>query len=95
MQIKDNTKTLLTVKIDKKLKLAAQKTAEYIGIPLGTFINSSLKDFVRTKEVRLGGETPNAETIKAIIQGEKDFREGKLGRPLSLDELKKKWKLSR
>ncbi|HEY4508666.1 MAG TPA: hypothetical protein VJC13_00060 [Candidatus Paceibacterota bacterium] len=88
-----NTKTLLTVKIDKKLKLAAQKTAKYIGIPLGTFINSSLKDFVRTKEVRLGGETPNKKTIQAILQAEKEFARGEYEGPFTVEELKKEWKL--
>lgn len=90
-----NTKTLLTVKIDKKLKLAAQKTAKYIGIPLGTFINSSLKDFVRTREVRLGGKSyiPNAETIKIILQAEKEIARGDYtGKGISLAELKRRWK---
>jgi len=97
MQAKNiTTKTLLTVKIDKKLKLAAQKTAKYIGIPLGTFVNSSIKDFVRTKAIRLGGEPymPNTQTIKAILQAEKDFVRGDYEGPLTLQELKKKWKLN-
>ena len=91
-----NTKTLLTVKIDKKLKLAAQKTAKYIGIPLGTFINSSIRDFVRTKTVRLGEEAymPNAQTIKAILQAEKEIARGDYEGPFTLQELKKKWKLN-
>ena len=89
-----NTKTLLTIKTDKKLKLAAQKTASDLGIPLGTFINMTLRQFVRNKEVKFNnGYTPNAKTIKAIIQGEKEFARGEFEGPFTIDELKKEWKL--
>ncbi len=94
MQTTHNTKTLLTIKVDKKLKQSAQKTAEEIGIPLGTFINMTLKQFVRNKEVNfVGGETPNKQTIKAILQAEKEFASGEYEGPFTIEELKKEWKL--
>ena len=91
-----NTKTLLTIKVDKKLKTAAQKMAHEFGVPLGTYVNMKLREFVTQKEIRVTrGETPNKETIKAILQGEKDFAAGRLGKPMSLAQLRKKWKLDK
>lgn len=84
------TKTLLTVKTDKALKAAAQKTAEEIGISLGTLVNSFLKQFVRTKEVNFSiSYYPSASLRASIIEAEKEYREGKLRPAKSLDELMK------
>ncbi len=69
-----NTKTLITIKTDKILKKAAQETAEEIGVPLGTLINSFLKQFVRTKEVSFSAEyRPTALLIKAIRDAEAEY----------------------
>ena len=82
-----NTKTLLTVKTEKSLKLAAQETAAELGLSLGTLINALLKQFVRTKEIRLSTSYyPNASLRASIAEGEKEFAEGKLSKPLPLDE---------
>ena len=95
MITKTNTKTLLTIKTDKKLKLAAQKTAEELGIPLGTFINMTLKQFVLDKEISFrGGYTPNAETAKILKQSEKEFERGEYEGPFTLKELVKEWDLN-
>ena len=84
-----NTKTLMTVKMDKSLKQAAQETASEIGIPLGTLVNSFLKQFVRTKEVTLSAEyNPTAGLLATIALGEKELATGKL-KAMSLDELVK------
>ena len=89
-----NTKTLLTIKTDKKLKLAAQKIAYELGIPLGTYVNMKLKEFVREKEVRvIGGYTPNAKTAKILRQSEEEFARGEFEGPFTLEELRKEWKL--
>ncbi|HEY4832349.1 MAG TPA: type II toxin-antitoxin system RelB/DinJ family antitoxin [Waddliaceae bacterium] len=94
MTTSTNTKTLLTIKIDKKLKKEAQEMAHEFGVPLGTYVNMKLKEFVRQKEVRVTrGETPNKETIKAILQAEKEFARGEYEGPFTLEELKKEWKL--
>ena len=85
-----NTKTLLTVKTDKVLKHAAQKTADEIGVPLGTLVNSFLKQFVRTKEVSFSvREYPNASLRASIGMAEREYREGKLGTPMTLERLRK------
>ena len=92
---KPNTKTLLTIKTDKKLKFAAQKTAEEMGIPLGTFINMTLKQFVLNKEVNFrGGYTPNAKTARILKQSEKEFARGEYDGPFTVEELKKEWRLN-
>jgi addiction module RelB/DinJ family antitoxin len=84
-----NTKTLITIKTDKTLKKAAQQVAEKIGIPLGTLINSFLRQFVRTKEVNFSvSYKPNARLRKSIADGEKEYAEGKL-KAYTLEELKK------
>lgn len=85
-----NTKTLLTVKMDKSLKQAAQETALEIGLPLGTLINSLVKQFVRTKEVTLSAElVPTPALLAALAEGERDFAAGKLGKAQTFEELVK------
>jgi antitoxin component of RelBE/YafQ-DinJ toxin-antitoxin module len=82
-----NTKTLMTIKMDKSLKQAAQDTASEIGIPLGTLVNSFLKQLVRTKEVILSAEyTPTPGLLASIAQGEKELSMGKL-KSMSFNEL--------
>lgn len=83
-----NTKTLLTVKTDKNLKQAAKKTAEELGFSLGTLINAFLKQFVRNKEVTFYLEyRPNKKLIEIIRKGDKEYVEGRLPKPMTLDEL--------
>ena len=85
-----NTKTLITVKTDKTLKQAAQNLAAEIGVPLGTLINSFLKQFVRNKEVNFSVSYKPTEYLKrSIEEGMKEFAEGKLPKPMTLEELKK------
>ncbi len=64
--------TTLTVKTPKKLRDDAKQTAQEIGVPLTTVMNSMLKQFVRDRRLVLEADcpypshTPNAETRKAI-----------------------------
>ncbi|MDP3900852.1 MAG: type II toxin-antitoxin system RelB/DinJ family antitoxin [bacterium] len=58
--------TTLTIKTNKKLRNAAKKTAEEMGVPLTTVVNAMLKQFVRDKEIILSVRTPNAETRRAM-----------------------------
>ncbi|MEK7135865.1 MAG: hypothetical protein AAB831_01750 [Patescibacteria group bacterium] len=41
-----NTKTTITIKTDKKLRDAAKRTADKLGIPLTTVMNAQLAQFV-------------------------------------------------
>jgi addiction module RelB/DinJ family antitoxin len=89
-----NTKTLITVKTDKTLKHAAQELAAEIGVPLGTLINSFLKQFVRNKEVNFSvSYKPTARLIQAIEESRKDYEEGRYTVAHSIDELKKQLKV--
>lgn len=64
--------TTLTIKIDKKLRDDAKKTAKRMGIPLTTAVNAMVQKFVRDGIIILEAEcpfpshTPNAGTRKAI-----------------------------
>ena len=84
-----NTKTLLTVKTDKSLKLAAQEVAGELGFSLGTVVNAMLKQLVRTKRVNLSIDeyVPNKKLIASLRKGEKEYAEGRLPKPMTLDEL--------
>jgi len=75
MTAKAASKTLLTVKVDKKLKEKAQKTAERVGLPLGTVVNGFLRQFVRDKRV-VFSETPTPYLEKLLAQAEKDIANG-------------------
>jgi len=64
--------TTLTIKMEKKLRDDARKTAKEMGIPLTTAVNAMVKQFVRDRIIILDAEcpfpshTPNAETRRAI-----------------------------
>jgi addiction module RelB/DinJ family antitoxin len=66
-----NTKTLITVKIDKGLKLAAQELAKKLGIPLGTIINSFLRQMVRSQDIYFSVSNKPNPYIKTIIDSSK------------------------
>ena len=73
-----NTKTLLTIKTDKKIKETAQEVAGEIGVPLSTVINSFLKQFVRDREVSLSAHyNPSPRLRESIAIGEREYAEGK------------------
>lgn len=71
-------KTVINIKIDKKLKKEAQKTAQDLGLPLGTIINAQLRDLVREKRMVFSIPlVPNARTRKRLERIDKDIQEGR------------------
>lgn len=58
--------TTLTIKTKKELRDEVKKTAEKLGLPLGTVVNALLKQFARDKEITLSLNTPNAKTRRAL-----------------------------
>ncbi len=84
-----NTKTILNIKTDKKLKKSAQKTAKEIGIPLGTAINAFLKQFVRDKEITLSANTstPTLYLQNIIKEAEKEYVRGESAGPFTGKQL--------
>jgi addiction module RelB/DinJ family antitoxin len=70
---KARQKTLLTVKVDKKLKAQAQKTAEQVGLPLGTVMNGFLRQFVMDKRITFEVPlTPTPHLKKVLREAERE-----------------------
>jgi addiction module RelB/DinJ family antitoxin len=44
-------KTMLSIKIDKKLKDEAQAVAKALGVSLNAVINQNIKEFINTRKV--------------------------------------------
>jgi antitoxin component of RelBE/YafQ-DinJ toxin-antitoxin module len=82
-----NTKTLLTVKIDKKLKEQAQKTAAAFGLPLGTMVNVLIRHTV--EEGRMEMITPTKAALRRINRLRAEMRNGKAEGPFTFEELKR------
>lgn len=72
-----NTKTLLTVKTDKKLKRAAQETAAEIGIPLGTLVNAYLRKLARERRVEFEAPILKPNIGHSLLKASDDYRKGK------------------
>lgn len=71
-------KTVITIKTDTSLKTEARKAAEEFGIPLGTIINSFLKQFIRTKEISLDlSYKPNKHLSKILEAAELELSNNK------------------
>lgn len=69
-----NSQTMISVKMDKSLKVAAQRTAAEFGLPLGTMINAMLRKVVREKELNLSiSEKPSAYLRRAIAESEREL----------------------
>lgn len=85
-----NTKTLLTVKTDKKLKTSAKEVAEEIGVPLSTVINAFLRQFIRDREVKFSAShNPSLYLRESIAEGEKELADGKIKFYKSYQEMRK------
>lgn len=71
--------TTIMFKTDKKLKDAAQKTAQAMGIPFSAVLNEYMRDFVEKKTITFSTEQYNPTPyLKNILdQGEKDLAAGK------------------
>ncbi len=81
-----NTKTLLTIKIDKGLKERAKLTAAEFGIPLGTIVNSFLLNTVENRRFALNLR-PTTRLKKSIADAEHEYRSGALKEFDSVGEL--------
>ena len=73
-----NTASIL-IKTDPKIKKAAQKTAEEMGISLTSVINRYLKHFIQTKSITftINDEIPNQYMIDSLKQSEENFKTGR------------------
>jgi len=89
-----NTKTILNIKTDKKLKASAQKVAEKIGVPLSTVMNSFLRQFVADESVTFGTNSssynPTPYLIKIVKEAREDIIKGRTKGPFhSVEDMMK------
>lgn len=71
-------KVIINIKTDKEVKATVQKLAEELGISLSDVINASLRNFIRTREVRISSipqMTPELEALVGITRD--DFKNKK------------------
>lgn len=82
-------KTTIMFKADKKLKEAAQKTAQTMGIPFSAVMNEYMRDFVERKRITFSTEqyNPTPYLKKILDQGEKNLAEGKVKTFASVEEM--------
>ncbi len=66
--------TTILIKLNKDLKVKAQKTAKDLGLPMSTVISNYLKDFIEKKEVTFSLPKPNSRTVKDILEARKDCK---------------------
>jgi len=71
-------KTLISIKADREVKRNAQKLAQELGFSLSDVVNASLRNFIRTREVRISSiphMTLELERLLGVV--EKDIKTGK------------------
>ena len=76
-------KTMINIKADRAVKEEAQKLARKLGLSLSDVMNASLRNFIRTREVRVSDVphmTPELERLIGIA--ERDLKAGKNISPL-------------
>lgn len=71
-------KTMLNIKMDRKLKIEVQKVAKEMGLPVSAIINNAARKIVETRSVTFQAPLiPNAKTAKILDQAMKDIKAGK------------------
>lgn len=80
--------TVLTTRIDTKTKQDAMKTADALGMQLGSVIKALLKQFIRTKSLTfpVREEIPNASLRKILKQAEINYKKGNTSPALRTSE---------
>lgn len=82
--------TMLSIKIDKKLKVKAQKVAHALGVSLNAVINQNIKEFIDERQVTFTDHPMlNKRAQRILARLSKDAREGKnMAGPFnSMDEM--------
>ncbi len=71
-------KTVLNVKIDRAVKIQAQKTAAQLGLPLSVVVNENLRRFVSDRAITFAAPLkPSKRLQRAIREAERDWKAGK------------------
>jgi len=67
------SKTVINLKTEKEVKENAKKVAQELGISLSDVLNASLRNFIRTREVRFSSiprMTPELEKLLGSVEGD-------------------------
>ena len=69
--------SMLSIKVEPKVKQGAQKIANELGFSLSAIVNASLKNLVRNKTVSYSLLEPSPMLKKAIESARRDRAKGK------------------
>ena len=75
-------KTQINLKVDKEIKIKAQRTAKELGLSLSSVVNASLNQFAKLGELHVSVApkmTPFLENL--VKEAREDFKNGKTSGP--------------
>lgn len=87
--------TVISVRLDKDLKEAAQEVAKSVGLPLSTLISAYLHQVVATRQITLSAPEQMTPHLEALLkESEANIAAGNISEPFDnvedfLAELKK------
>ena len=68
-------KAIINIKTDKEVKTNVQKLAGELGISLSDVINASLRNFIRTREVRISSVPQMTPELERLVgRAREDFK---------------------
>ncbi|PIR85933.1 hypothetical protein COU14_01740 [Candidatus Kaiserbacteria bacterium CG10_big_fil_rev_8_21_14_0_10_44_10] len=77
-----NETTVLSVKLDKKLKNEAQEVAKSMGFPLSTLVSAYLRQLRDTRRVEFSAPTKVTPKLRvAILNARKEIERGDIEGP--------------
>lgn len=72
-------KTVINIKAEREVKANAQRLADELGLSLSDVVNASLRNFIRTREVRFSSVpemTPELERLLGTIEQDIKSKKG-------------------
>lgn len=79
--------TVISVRIDEEVKIAAQEVAESAGLKLGTLINAYLRQVIATRRIELYAPEQMSPKLEGLIEEiERDLAAGKVSKTFSTAE---------
>ncbi|MDO8729067.1 MAG: type II toxin-antitoxin system RelB/DinJ family antitoxin [bacterium] len=71
-------KTMLNIKMDRKLKVEVQKVAKEMGLPVSALMNNAARKIIETRSMTFQAPLiPNAKTAKILDKALRDIKAGK------------------
>ena len=79
--------TVISVKLDKDVKEAAQEVAKSAGLTISTLVNSYLRQVAATRRIVIYSPEPMTPKLEGLIaEVEADLTENKLSKPFTTAE---------